>query len=201
MDCGTNLPEDSVRARRCDECQSKNICPVENCGRPSAGWGMCKKHWKRWKKYGDPLGSSDYKQVKRKCSVDGCERPYHSHGYCGRHGYYAKKYGDPLAEGVGQYTGRHRMEVPSYAGIHKRIFYDRGRAKAHQCVDCSRRADEWSYDGGAPDEIWEKVRGVFLAYTTDQSFYSPRCKRCHRAKDLVNEAQADRAKRLGSFIS
>ena len=79
--------------------------------------------------------------------------------------------------------GRNRMAVPSYAGMHKRIFYDRGRAADYTCVECTQPAEEWSYDGGCPDELTEKVRGVMLAYSVDQDQYSPRCKKCHRRKD------------------
>ena len=199
-DCRVALPEDENRNRRCDECQAKNVCHVEDCGRPSAGWGMCKMHWKRWKKHGDPTVKTVYIPAKGVCSISGCENKYHAHGYCAMHLYYKEKYGDPLAEGVGKYQGRNRMDVPSYAGIHKRIFYDQGRARKYDCVECGNRAQEWSYNGGDENEYWEKVRGVYMAYSTDQEYYSPRCKPCHRAKDLDIHAQLDRAIRIRSYL-
>ncbi len=32
------------------------ICSIPHCGKPHFGRGWCAAHWKRWKKYGDPLG-------------------------------------------------------------------------------------------------------------------------------------------------
>ena len=131
--------------------QPKKQCSINGCENQARGRGWCKKHWKRWSKYGDPLGKSNYKQVKRNCEVEGCERPYHANGYCSSHEYRAQKYGDPLAQGPGRRSGRKRMEVPSYDGMHKRLW---------------------------------------LAYTTDQSRYSPRCKPCHRKRDLGTNKKA-----------
>ena len=199
-DCRVPLPEDENRNRRCEDCQAENVCPIDECGRPSAGWGMCKMHWKRWKKHGDPTIKTTYKQIKGDCLVEGCVNPYHANGYCASHEYFNRRYGNPLAQGVGRYHGRNRMDVPSYAGIHKRIFYDRGRARQFKCVDCGNDAQEWSYDGGAEQEYWQKVRGVYMAYSVDQSLYSPRCKPCHRGKDLDIQAQYDRAVRLGRYF-
>lgn len=184
MDCKSKLPEDAGRSKRCGRCSNANRCTVDGCERKPAGNGLCKYHWKKNKLYGDPLGKSSYKPTKSTCTIAGCERPYHSNGYCNYHGYRAEKYGTPLAQGPGKHAGRNRMEVPSYAGMHKRIFYDKGAASKHQCVDCRRPAKEWSYKGGAPNEYWELTRGCNLAYTTDQSYYEPRCVKCHRRKDL-----------------
>ena len=117
--------------------------------------------------------------------MDGCERPHHAHGYCTSHDYHFITYGDPLAQGPGKYTGRKRLEVPSYDGVHKRLMRDIGKASQFQCVDCGYQAEEWSYNGGCPNEHWELFPdGVWLAYTTDQSRYSPRCTPCHRTRDL-----------------
>jgi hypothetical protein len=33
----------------------RGICSIEGCNRPHSARGLCKAHWKRWKKYGDPL--------------------------------------------------------------------------------------------------------------------------------------------------
>lgn len=196
--CGSEMLDDRGRRPFCADCEARRSCSIEGCDRKPQGRGYCKYHWKKWRLYGDPLGSSDYKQVKRDCSVDGCEKAYHANGYCSFHGYRAERYGDPLAIGPGKRSGRKRMGVPSYAGIHKRLFYDLGQASRRTCVDCGGRADEWSYNGGADREYWEDTRGSLVAYTTDFSFYSPRCVRCHRIYDFstVRERGTD-----GRFIS
>ena len=164
--------------------QPKKQCSIDGCDAPARGRGWCQKHWKRWRKYGDPLGKSNFKQIKRDCQIQGCERPYHANGYCDYHEYRVNKYGDPLAQGTAK-TGRKRIEVPSYDGVHKRLMRDIGKASQFQCVDCGYQAEEWSYNGGCPNEHWELFpNGVWLAYTTDQSRYSPRCTPCHRKRDL-----------------
>ena len=180
--CGNRLPTYPVRKSVCEECFK---CRIDGCERPSQGRGLCKMHWSRWKKHGDPLKSlhpSEY-NIKQNCTVDGCTRPYHTKGYCSYHGYRVRKYGNPLAQGSGRNTGRSRMETPSYSGMHKRLFYDRGKASQFKCADCGRQAEEWSYSGGDKNEQWDKVRGSWVAYSTDQSLYAPRCKRCHRKRD------------------
>ena len=163
--------------------QPKKQCSIDGCDAPARGRGWCQKHWKRWRKYGDPLGKSNFKQIKRDCQIQGCDRPYHANGYCGYHGYRAKKYGDPLAQGPGRHTGRKRMKNPSYAGVHKRLLRDIGKATQFDCSDCGNQAEEWSYNGGAPDESWWNRDGIWMAYTTNQNYYSPRCKKCHRRHD------------------
>lgn len=191
--CSNRLPEEAGKGSLCGECKANSRCKIEGCDKPRAGRGWCDMHWKRWKKHGDPLVTSPRGGHNRKgpCSIPGCDRKYHSRGYCSYHRYRDEKYGDPLHAGPGKSLGRRRVEVPSYAGIHKRIFYDRGRASQYLCVGCGSQAEEWSYNGGCPNEYTEKVRGVVMAYSTDQNRYSPRCKKCHRLMDLSTDRERD----------
>lgn len=184
--CDTQMSEDSGRATMCQICKESHVCAISGCNRPPQGRGWCKMHWKRWKSNGDPTKTrpSGGHNKKGPCLVSGCERKYHAQGYCKWHYYRFTRYGDPMAIGPGKHSGRYRAESLTYAGIHKRIFYDRGRATGYACVDCGRPAEEWSYDGGCPKEMREKVRGSVLAYSLNQSLYSARCKKCHRSKDL-----------------
>lgn len=49
-------------------------CTVDDCENKSIARGWCGNHWKKWKRYGSPTGSStDYT-----CSVDGCDRGVYS---------------------------------------------------------------------------------------------------------------------------
>lgn len=36
-----------------------DTCTLDNCDRPHAGRGYCSAHYKRWYRYGDPLGAPD----------------------------------------------------------------------------------------------------------------------------------------------
>lgn len=158
------------------------ICSVEECSNSFYCKDLCKKHYGRLQAHGDPLMVTV--QEKTKCVIVDCEKMQHAHTYCASHLYHFKAYGDPLAKGPGKHKGRNRMDVPSYAGMHKRLFYDRGKASAYQCVDCASPAQEWSYDGGCSNELFEVLEVEPVAYSTDQGKYSPRCIPCHRMKDL-----------------
>ena len=63
-----------------------------------------------------------------------------------------------------------------YQAAHLRL----GRAADHPCTDCGTLAAHWSYIGGAPDERPSK-RGV--PYSTDPTYYQPRCVTCHHHFD------------------
>lgn len=146
---------------------------------------MCKKHWQRWKKWGDPYWvepkfPGNFRQ--QHCNVDGCDKPHHAHGYCANHAQAFKKHGNPLAKGN---PGRRRVETPSYAGAHKRVRYDRGYAREYDCVQCGARAQEWALRPDISDEVrrTEIVHGVLVAYSVNAQDYQPMCKKCHRRMD------------------
>ncbi|MEP9384531.1 hypothetical protein [Nocardioides sp. KR10-350] len=77
-----------------------------------------------------------------------------------------------LAPGVG--------DPESYAAVHSRLQRRRGSAWGWACVDCGEHAEEWSYDGGDPDE---RVDAKGRRYSLDLSRYVPRCVPCHRRLD------------------
>lgn len=156
-------------------------CAIEDCERNKYCRGWCKMHYTRWRTHGDPMKTN--RPAKKPCTIDGCEVNQHAHSYCMSHLYHFQTYGDPLATGPGRRSGRRRLAAPSYTGMHKRLFYDKGRASAHSCVDCGGRAHEWSYDGGCPNELYDVIEKRPIAYSVDQSRYSPRCVKCHRNRD------------------
>src|SRR5438105_15214882 len=49
----------------------------------------CRKHYERWKRYGDPLGQA-------LCAVEGCKGTVDAKGLCPTHYRRLKLYGDPL---------------------------------------------------------------------------------------------------------
>ena len=69
--------------------------------------------------------------------------------------------------------------APSFDAVHGRLVKERGRASVHTCHDCRKPAREWSYQGNAPEELVSSHG----PYTSDLSFYVPRCVRCHRKYD------------------
>ena len=75
-----------------------------------------------------------------------------------------------------------------YTLVHARLKRERGRAALLDCVDCGGPSHEWSYDGTDPDQL-EGLCGsrgcaALHPFSTDLSRYVPRCRPCHRKKDL-----------------
>lgn len=70
-----------------------------------------------------------------------------------------------------------RGDDAGYQATHLRL----GAAAEHSCVDCGGNAQEWSYEGGCPDEKRGKSGSP---YCTHADHYQPRCTKCHRAYDF-----------------
>ena len=86
-----------------------NQCSIDGCDgeAESRGWcgkhygrSWCRKHWRRWKKYGDPLGKAEPKPV-RLCDIDNCTGKHVGLDYCGTHLYRFKTHGNPLPSVTG----------------------------------------------------------------------------------------------------
>lgn len=61
----------------------KRTCGIDGCNDPIAARTWCSNHYKRWRKYGDPLGAvAPYPDI---CTFDGCGKPYYGRGYCAGH--------------------------------------------------------------------------------------------------------------------
>lgn len=77
-------------------------CSVVGCDQKHYAKGYCKKHYRRFLKYGDPLaGGRWYKHIKASeqvCSVDGCNNLVQARGWCSKHYKRWELYGDPLAD-------------------------------------------------------------------------------------------------------
>ena len=80
----------------------------------------------------------------------------------------------------------------TYGGVHFRLASMNGPAGSHQCADCGEWADEWSYNGGCPDEKRDPDSGC--PYSTDPDRYAPRCHSCHTALDRKRNV-------LGQFVA
>lgn len=65
------------------------ICAVDGCERPFCAKGYCRKHWKTWRIYGDPLFRQRAVAIPiaegQLCPVDDCGRPVQKQGLCGGH--------------------------------------------------------------------------------------------------------------------
>lgn len=65
----------------------EKVCEIENCGGVHAARGLCKKHYRRWQKHGDPLTvlpRGNFRTIQI-CIVDGCEKIPQARGMCQIH--------------------------------------------------------------------------------------------------------------------
>jgi Recombination endonuclease VII len=63
----------------------RTSCTVDGCFSVCFGHGFCNLHYKRWKKYGDPLVVVQPKGTYTVCTYPGCERSHQAHGLCAGH--------------------------------------------------------------------------------------------------------------------
>lgn len=113
------------------------------------------------------------------CSIADCDRPLIARSYCGRHYQRWRKHGDP--EYVYSRKGaRHPMwrgDDAGYKAVHLRL----GKVSG-PCVDCGAPAKHWSYTHADPAEKKDPY-----PYSTDPTYYVPRCRSCHSKLDRNRE--------------
>lgn len=164
-----------------------SVCDFPSCGRPIRAKRLCTGHWKQ-QRAGLDLVELRVRVMpgRTDCSVEGCERPHNAHGYCALRGYRVSRFGDPFVV-----PPRIKGEVPTISAMHWRIRSIRGRAIDHACIDCGRKAQEWSYNNADPDELFAEDHGSLLAYSLNLDNYDPRCALCHRRFDRAHRSQRE----------
>lgn len=69
-------------------------CCVDGCQREHAARGFCRAHWKKWKKYGNPLAvAPPIPSLRGMCTVTGCGKKENAKGMCYMHYYRMAKHG------------------------------------------------------------------------------------------------------------
>jgi hypothetical protein len=71
------------------------ICSIDGCGKPQEARLYCKSHYKKFRKYGNPLVVKRQNKPKL-CPIEGCSKTIKSRGYCGMHYQRIYVHGNPL---------------------------------------------------------------------------------------------------------
>lgn len=76
---------------------SARVCSIEDCPRLVVARRFCGAHYRRWYKYGDPLGGGPFQPANpsKLCEVEGCGRVHFVRGLCSPHAQRASRHGDP----------------------------------------------------------------------------------------------------------
>lgn len=79
---------------------AKRTCSIERCPNPVVARGWCDNHYRKWRKYGDPLGARTLLSDSA-CRIESCDgqanEPGSARGLCRKHYLRWKKCGDPEA--------------------------------------------------------------------------------------------------------
>lgn len=168
------------------------ICSVEGCERGERTRGLCGTHYERWRRNGHTVLLREL-VVKPQCTAADCTRTCPRRRVtapvlCMMHFRRWLRHGTTDRYPGGVLHPNWAGSEIGYAAAHDRLESHRGKARNHQCIDCSGQAAEWSYRLGSPNERTElqKRKGrreILAAYSPYPDDYDPRCMDCHRAYD------------------
>lgn len=81
--------------------------------------------------------------------------------------------------------GHHLAPVVGYAAAHDRVRRAHGSPSSHDCIDCGRPAEHWSYNHDDPDELYASgLSAKKIPYSLHLDSYSARCVACHKRFDI-----------------
>lgn len=148
---------------------NKRTCIIGDCERAHNARGWCLAHYKKWQKYGDPLGKASPRERKT-CSVETCDRTMYARAYCKLHYKRHMTHGDL-----------------TYGRSRRRCSVDGCDEPRHSNGYCVKHFTRWKRHGSAtarmPGEVINGKRVCPLCkIDTDLANYSPgstgRCKAC-----------------------
>jgi hypothetical protein len=97
-----------------------SYCSVDGCEERCVGHGFCRKHYKRWRKYGDPSVTHRAYRNPSACSVEGCPDRVLAKGLCERHYALTTRNGAPVRTRV--FTGIYIKDGYRYVMVGKRHY-------------------------------------------------------------------------------
>ena len=147
---------------------SYKICSVNGCDSKHYSKGYCRKHYRKFTKYGNPLVT---KLPRRDpiCLVNGCQKRQTGLGYCPMHYRRLKLYGDPCAPNRYDFIRRDHYDVYKiWKGMRDRC----NRPKNEKYKDYGGRGikvcDRWSGPHGAKYFYEDMGERPGLEYSIDR---------------------------------
>ena len=153
------------------------VCTVDGCEDAPHARGLCGTHHARWLKHGDPGSAELLHKPVGPCDQVGCDEPRYSAKYCVKHYRRWQRYGDPE---IPHYRGWRSDDV-GYKAVHSRLQAHRGRADAHDCLSCGKKARDWGYAYTDPYVQYDPKSG--RPFSLDLKCYIPLCGSCHKRID------------------
>lgn len=136
--------------------------------------GMCRRHYRRFMKYGDPLGTAPKKVLPplEVCEVDGCEKLKRSRKakLCPMHYHREYRHGDVEATPITIKTGTPRLYKSEYSPghplaskhgkvyVHRRVLFDAIGLGWHRCHWC-QTSIRWGRRGDSDVLVVDHVNG------------------------------------------
>lgn len=127
-------------------------CTVEGCcNTGEIRQGYCNKHYRRWRRHGDPLGGGPEQDrtkwiaetvTENVCRIDGCNRSLKAQGLCSAHYGRWQRYGDPLGGGPERKPAADQVKIKCNADGCEKSAVTRGMCPAH--YSRWRKGNEWN---------------------------------------------------------
>ena len=82
----------------------------------------------------------------------------------------------------------HWSKNPTIPVLHKRLYREMGKASNYKCVDCGKKAKDWSLKKGKK-------------YSDSFDDYEPRCRKCHIKYDNHIETRRKNNLKKGIYVN
>lgn len=112
-------------------------CKIRECDNFVNAYDLCLKHYKRFKRHGDPEKTvkAPHNLIKT-CIVETCNNKFHAKMYCYKHYYFFVKYNDPL------YGHTKRLQTPEERRNSRRNTLIKYKAK--RAVAIKQQTPSWA---------------------------------------------------------
>lgn len=181
-------------------------CLVDSCegaaGVPGSARGWCLKHYKRWTRYGDPLGERHLAVGIDTCSISGCGDLVRARGWCVRHYTRWVRYGDAESRMPGEVRDGRRVCPRCIEDLPVETFSPTGsycRPCALVVTAASRVIHPYVPVPGTA-AVCDCCSQAFMANGRRSRYCSPACSRADKNRANWKHCQARRARLRTAFV-